>query len=184
MTLRYFGFSAVMIEPGVKTGIAILIDNPREAGADRIANAVAAHELFPGENVVVVDFGTAINFDAVSAKGEYVGGAIAPGIEISIDALSVRGAQLHKIELVRPRNVIAKNTVEALQSGIIFGFAGQVDGIVERMSDELAADPDEVTVIATGGLAASIAPFADQIDETDDLLTLTGLRLIWERNRE
>ena len=153
MIRRYYGdVPAVMVEPGVKTGVPIRMDNPKEVGADRIINAVAAIELYGGP-AIVVDFGTATTFDAVSAKGEYIGGVIAPGIEISVDALGGAGAQLHKVELARPRAVIGKNTVEALQSGIIYGFAGQVDGVVERMAEELAEDPDEVTVIATGGLA-------------------------------
>ncbi len=182
MFRRHFGdLPAVIVEPGVKTGVPIRMDNPKEVGSDRIINALAAVGLYGGP-AVVVDFGTATTFDAVSAKGEYVGGAIAPGIEISIDALSSRGAQLHKIELVRPRNVIAKNTVEALQSGIIFGFAGQVDGIVERMADELAADPDEVTVIATGGLAPLVLEESRCIDVFEPWLTLIGIRLIYERN--
>ncbi|GAA3972608.1 type III pantothenate kinase [Actinomadura viridis] len=182
MCRRYYGdVPAVIVEPGVKTGVPVRMDNPKEVGADRIVNALAAVHLHGGP-AIVVDFGTATTFDAVSARGEYVGGAIAPGIEISIDALSVRGAQLHKIELVRPRSVIAKNTVEALQSGIIFGFAGQVDGIVERMSEELAAEPDEVTVIATGGLAPLVLEEARSIDEHEPWLTLVGLRLIYQRN--
>jgi type III pantothenate kinase len=182
MCRRYYGdVSAVIVEPGVKTGVPVRMDNPKEVGADRIVNALAAVALHGGP-AIVVDFGTATTFDAVSAKGEYVGGAIAPGIEISIDALSSRGAQLHKIELVRPRSVIAKNTVEALQSGIIFGFAGQVDGIVERMSEELAADPDEVTVIATGGLAPLVLEESRSIDAFEPWLTLVGLRLIYQRN--
>ena len=182
MCRRYYGdVPAVIVEPGVKTGVPVRMDNPKEVGADRIVNALAAVHTHGGP-ALVVDFGTATTFDAVSAKGEYVGGAIAPGIEISIDALSSRGAQLHKIELVRPRSVIAKNTVEALQSGIIFGFAGQVDGIVERMSDELAADPEEVTVIATGGLAPLVLEESRSIDVFEPWLTLIGLRLIYERN--
>ncbi|MBW8484981.1 type III pantothenate kinase [Actinomadura parmotrematis] len=182
MCRRYYGdVSAVIVEPGVKTGVPVRMDNPKEVGADRIVNALAAVHLYGGP-AIVVDFGTATTFDAVSAKGEYVGGAIAPGIEISIDALSARGAQLHKIELVRPRSVIAKNTVEALQSGIIFGFAGQVDGLVERMSDELAADPEEVTVIATGGLAPLVLEESRSIDHFEPWLTLVGLRLIYQRN--
>ncbi|MFF5264546.1 type III pantothenate kinase [Actinomadura viridis] len=182
MCRRYYGdVPAVIVEPGVKTGVPVRMDNPKEVGADRIVNALAAVHLHGGP-AIVVDFGTATTFDAVSARGEYVGGAIAPGIEISIDALSVRGAQLHKIELVRPRSVIAKNTVEALQSGIIFGFAGQVDGIVERMSEELAAEPDEVTVIATGGLAPLVLEESRSIDEHEPWLTLVGLRLIYQRN--
>jgi len=182
MCRRYYGdVTAVIVEPGVKTGVPVRMDNPKEVGADRIVNALAAVHLHGGP-AIVVDFGTATTFDAVSAKGEYVGGAIAPGIEISIDALSRRGAQLHKIELVRPRSVIAKNTVEALQSGIIFGFAGQVDGIVGRMSQELSADPDEVTVIATGGLAPLVLEESRRIDAFEPWLTLVGLRLIYQRN--
>ncbi|XRQ06519.1 type III pantothenate kinase [Actinomadura welshii] len=182
MCRRYYGdVAAVIVEPGVKTGVPVRMDNPKEVGADRIVNALAAVHTHGGP-AIVVDFGTATTFDAVSAKGEYVGGAIAPGIEISIDALSSRGAQLHKIELVRPRSVIAKNTVEALQSGIIFGFAGQVDGIVERMSEELAEDPEEVTIIATGGLAPLVLEESRSIDVFEPWLTLIGLRLIYERN--
>ncbi|KAB2372511.1 MULTISPECIES: type III pantothenate kinase [Actinomadura] len=182
MCRRYYGdVPAVIVEPGVKTGVPVRMDNPKEVGADRIVNALAAVHTHGGP-AIVVDFGTATTFDAVSAKGEYVGGAIAPGIEISIDALSSRGAQLHKIELVRPRSVIAKNTVEALQSGIIFGFAGQVDGIVERMSEELVDDPDEVTVIATGGLAPLVLEESRSIDVFEPWLTLIGLRLIYQRN--
>ncbi|WP_067466991.1 type III pantothenate kinase [Actinomadura macra] len=182
MCRRYYGdVSAVIVEPGVKTGVPVRMDNPKEVGADRIVNALAAVHLHGGP-AIVVDFGTATTFDAVSAKGEYVGGAIAPGIEISIDALSSRGAQLHKIELVRPRSVVAKNTVEALQSGIIFGFAGQVDGIVERMSEELADVPEEVTIIATGGLAPLVLEESRSIDVFEPWLTLVGLRLIYQRN--
>ncbi|MFF0525869.1 type III pantothenate kinase [Actinomadura nitritigenes] len=182
MCRRYYGdVPAVIVEPGVKTGVPVRMDNPKEVGADRIVNALAAVHTHGGP-AIVVDFGTATTFDAVSAKGEYVGGAIAPGIEISIDALSSRGAQLHKIELVRPRSVIAKNTVEALQSGIIFGFAGQVDGIVERMSEELTDEPDEVTVIATGGLAPLVLEESRSIDVFEPWLTLIGLRLIYQRN--
>ncbi|MBT2207600.1 MULTISPECIES: type III pantothenate kinase [Actinomadura] len=182
MCRRYYGdVSAVIVEPGVKTGVPVRMDNPKEVGADRIVNALAAVHLHRGP-AIVVDFGTATTFDAVSAKGEYVGGAIAPGIEISIDALSSRGAQLHKIELVRPRSVIAKNTVEALQSGIIFGFAGQVDGIVARMAEELADDPQDVTVIATGGLAPLVLEESRRIDVFEPWLTLVGLRLIYQRN--
>ena len=182
MCRRYYGdVPAVIVEPGVKTGVPVRMDNPKEVGADRIVNALAAVHVHGGP-AIVVDFGTATTFDAVSAKGEYVGGAIAPGIEISIDALSSRGAQLHKIELVRPRSVIGKSTVEALQSGIIFGFAGQVDGIVERMSEELAPDPGEVKVIATGGLAPLVLEESRSIDEFEPWLTLVGLRLIYERN--
>lgn len=183
MCRRYYGdVPTVIVEPGVKTGVPVRMDNPKEVGADRIVNALAAVHLYGGP-AIVADFGTATTFDAVSAKGEYVGGAIAPGIEISMDALSQRGAQLHKIELNRPRNVIGKNTVEALQSGIIFGFAGQVDGIVERMAQELSSNsPDDVTVVATGGLAPMILNEASTIDVYEPWLTLIGLRLIYERN--
>ncbi|OEV11028.1 type III pantothenate kinase [Streptomyces nanshensis] len=182
VTRRYYGdIPAVLVEPGVKTGVPILMDNPKEVGADRIINALAAVELYGGP-CVVVDFGTATTFDAVSARGEYVGGVIAPGIEISVDALGMRGAQLRKIELARPRSVIGKNTVEAMQSGILYGFAGQVDGVVDRIARELTDDPDEVTVIATGGLAPMVLGDAAAIDEHEPWLTLIGLRLVYERN--
>ena len=182
VTRRYYGdVPAVIVEPGVKTGVHVLMDNPKEVGADRIVNALAANHLYGGP-CVVVDFGTATTFDAVSARGEYVGGAIAPGIEISVDALGMRGAQLRKIELARPRSVIGKNTIEAMQSGILYGFAGQADGIAERMARELADDPDDVTVIATGGLAPLVLGEASIIDAHEPWLTLIGLRLVYERN--
>ncbi|HZG02332.1 MAG TPA: type III pantothenate kinase [Streptomyces sp.] len=182
VTRRHYGdIPSVLVEPGVKTGVPVLVDNPKEVGADRIINAAAAIELYGGPSIVV-DFGTATTFDAVSARGEYVGGAIAPGIEISVDALGVRGAQLRKIELARPRSVVGKNTIEAMQSGILYGFAGQVDGVVERMARELADDPGEVTVIATGGLAPMVLGEASVIDEHEPWLTLIGLRLVYERN--
>ncbi|EST20851.1 pantothenate kinase [Streptomycetaceae bacterium MP113-05] len=182
VTRRYYGdIPAVLVEPGVKTGVPILTDHPKEVGADRIINSLAALDLYGGP-CVVVDFGTATTFDAVSAKGEYVGGAIAPGIEISVDALGVRGAQLRKIELARPRSVIGKNTVEAMQAGILYGFAGQVDGVVRRMAAELADDPDDVTVIATGGLSPMVLGEAELIDEHEPWLTLIGLRLVYDRN--
>ncbi|MEU9029680.1 type III pantothenate kinase [Streptomyces sp. NPDC048383] len=185
VTRRYYGdVPAVLVEPGTKTGVPILMDNPKEVGADRIVNAVAAAELYGGP-AIVVDFGTATTFDAVSAKGEYVGGVISPGIEISMEALGVRGAQLRKIELARPRNVIGKSTVEAMQSGVVYGFAGQVDGIVARMSKELAGptgDPDDVRVIATGGLAPIVLGESSAIDDHEPWLTLIGLRLVYERN--
>lgn len=183
VTRRYYGdVPAVIVEPGVKTGVHVLMDNPKEVGADRIVNALAANHLYGGP-CIVVDFGTATTFDAVNARGDYVGGAIAPGIEISVEALGVRGAQLRKIELARPRNVIGKNTVEGMQSGILYGFAGQVDGLVERMARELAKDPDDVQVIATGGLAPLVLGEATTIDVHEPWLTLIGLRLVYERNR-
>ena len=141
-----------IVEPGIKTGVPLLVDNPKEIGADRIVNTLAAHTLFGGP-AIVVDFGTSTNLDVVSPKGEFLGGALAPGIEISVDALASRAAQLRKVELVRPKNVIGKNTVEALQSGTIFGFAGQVDGLVDRITTELLESYSQApTVIATGGL--------------------------------
>ena len=157
----------------------IRIDNPYEVGADRLVNAVAAYDRV-GSSCLVVDFGTGINFDAVSSDGEYVGGAIAPGVEISLTALTERGARIGRIELGEPEPAIGKSTLSAIQSGVIFGFAGLIDGIARRIERELGGEP---TVIATGGLAAAIVPFCETIDEVDDLLTLTGLRLIWELNR-
>ena len=171
-----------IVEPGTKTGVQLLVDNPKEIGADRIVNTLAAHTLYGGP-AIVVDFGTSTNLDVVSPKGEFLGGALAPGIEISVDALASRAAQLRKVELIRPKSVIGKNTVEALQSGTIFGFAGQVDGLVDRITAELAADYDEApTVIATGGLAPLIIGVAETIDEYEPDLTLIGLRLIHEKN--
>jgi type III pantothenate kinase len=172
----------VVVEPGVRTGIPVLVDNPREVGTDRVLNAVAAGHLYGGP-AIVVDFGTATTFDAVSGQGAYLGGAIAPGIGISLEALGQRGAQLRKVELARPRSVIGKNTVEALQAGAIFGFAAQVDGTVRRMQVELSDDPDDVTVIATGGLAPLMLGEADSIDHHEPWLTLVGLGLVWQRNR-
>ena len=181
MIVRYFGDRpSVVVEPGVRTGVPVLMDNPREVGSDRIVNALAVNHLYGGP-CIVVDFGTATTFDVVSARGEYIGGAIAPGVEISLDALGRRGAQLRKVELLRPRSVIAKNTVEALQAGAIFGFAGQVDGIVDRMVAELGVGPDEVTVVATGGLAPLLVQECPSIDEHEPSLTLIGLRLVFER---
>src|ERR1700740_2764958 len=154
MCRRYYGdVPAMIVEPGVRTGVSVRMDNPKEVGSDRIMNTVAAAHLYGGP-AVVVDFGTSTNFDAVSERGEFVGGALAPGIEISVDALSRRAAQVLKVELAGARRVIGKSTVEGLQSGIIFGFAGQIEGIATRMAAELSpADPDAVTIIATGGLA-------------------------------
>ena len=183
MFRRYYPeMPAVIVEPGVRTGVPVRTDNPKEVGSDRIMNALAAVHLYGGP-AIVVDFGTSTNFDAVSRSGEFVGGALAPGIEISVDALSRRAAQLLKVELTRPARVIGKNTVESLQSGIIFGFAGQVEGIARRMADELApGDPGSVTVIATGGLAPLVIDEVAVIDAYEPWLTLTGLRLVYERN--
>jgi type III pantothenate kinase len=169
----------LVLGPGTRTGIPVLYDDPREVGPDRIANAVAARERY-GAPCIVVDFGTSTNFDAVSAQGEYVGGVLAPGIEISMDALFARAARLTKVDFVAPKTVIGKTTVSSLQSGLVYGFAGQVDGIVERIRAELG---DNAPVIATGGLAELIAPHSRTIEQVDPLLTLDGLRLVWDRNR-
>jgi type III pantothenate kinase len=183
MIATYFSeIHTTIVEPGTKTGVQLLVDNPKEIGADRIVNTLAAHTLYGGP-AIVVDFGTSTNLDVVSPKGEFLGGALAPGIEISVDALAARAAQLRKVELVRPKSVIGKNTVEALQSGTIFGFAGQVDGLVDRITAELAKDYDDApTVIATGGLAPLIIGVSDTIDEHEPDLTLIGLRLIHQKN--
>ncbi len=182
MLRAYYGdVHHVVVEPGVKTGVPVLMDNPREVGADRIVNALAAARLYDGP-CVVVDFGTATTFDVVSARGEYVGGAIAPGIEISLEALGRRGAQLRKVELLRPRSVIAKNTVEALQSGVLYGFASQVDGIVTRMTAELGVDPADLNVIATGGLAPVVLEECRTVTSHQPWLTLLGLEIVFDRN--
>jgi type III pantothenate kinase len=158
------------------------MDNPREVGADRVVNALAAATLYDGP-AIVVDFGTATTFDVVSPRGEYIGGAISPGIDISLEALGRRGAQLRKVELLRPRSVIAKNTVEAVQSGMVFGFASQVDGIVERIIAELGVERSTVNVIATGGLAPVVVDECRSITEHQPWLTLLGLELVFHRNR-
>jgi type III pantothenate kinase len=178
MARRYLAHEMLVVGPGLRTGMAIRIDNPRELGADRLVNAVAAYDR-AGGTVISVDFGTAVNYDVVSAAGEYLGGVIAPGVEVSLEALTERGAKLPKIELAAPRHAIGKSTVEAIRSGVIYGYAGQVDAIVRRIRDELADDAD---VVATGGLAGRIVPYTQEIDEVDDLLTLTGLKLLYDRN--
>ena len=178
MCERYFGFSPLVLEPGVRTGMPILYDNPKEVGADRIANAVAAYDLYGGPSIVV-DFGTANTIEAVSDKGEYLGGAIFPGIEISLDALFERAAALRRVELVEPRHVIGKSTVESIQSGALYGFSGQVDALVERFQKELG----DCTVVATGGLAEPILPHSRTIQHYEPWLTLQGLRIVFERNQ-
>jgi type III pantothenate kinase len=178
MAARYLRHEMLVVGPGIRTGMAIRYDNPREIGADRLVNAVAAFEKVRGA-VVVVDFGTAITYDPVSAEGEYLGGIITPGVEISMEALTTRAAALPKIDIAPPRSLIGKSTVDAIRSGIVYGFAGQVDAIVRRLRAEMG---EETETIATGGLAGHIVPFTETIDEVDDLLTLTGLRLLHERN--
>ena len=180
MLERYFSdIPHVVVEPGTKTGVPVLTDNPKEVGADRIVNTLAAYAIYGGP-AIVVDFGTSTNLDVISSKGEFLGGALAPGVEISIDALASRAAQLRKVELVKPKNVIGKNTIEALQSGAVYGFAGQVDGLVDRIIAELGENVK--AVIATGGLASVVVSESNTITHHNPDLTLHGLRMIFERN--
>ena len=178
MANRWFSeLDLTVIGPGTKTGMPILYDNPREVGADRIADAVGAYDLYPGASIVV-DMGTATVFDVVSAKGEYLGGAISPGVAISLEALYTHASALRSVELVRPRSVIGRSTVESIQAGVLYGFAAQVDGVVERILEELG----QATVIATGGLAGLIAPHTKHVQHVEPWLTLHGLRIVHERN--
>lgn len=179
MALKYFGIKPLVVGPGVKTSMPIRYDNPKEVGADRIVNAVAAYDIYGGP-LIVVDFGTATTFDAISKEGEYMGGAIAPGIGISTEALYTKAAKLPRIELTQPKTVIGKNTVTSMQSGIIYGFVGQTDGIITRMKKEMGG---RAFVVATGGLAELISKESHSIDKVDSNLTLEGLRLIYDRNK-
>lgn len=176
---RAFGLEALVVGPGIRTGMAILYENPREVGADRIVNAVAAFERY-GRALIVVDFGTATTFDCVSAKGEYLGGVIAPGIHISADALFARAARLPRVEIVKPAKVVGRNTAHSMQSGIVYGYVALVDGLVDRLVEELGTS---CAVVATGGLARMIAPLSRTIEDVDDELTLVGLRILYERNQ-
>jgi type III pantothenate kinase len=176
---KYFHIDPIFVEPGIKTGMPMLVDNPTELGADRLADAVAAYSRYGGP-CIVVDFGTATKFEVISARGEYLGGAIAPGLGLSADALFSRAARLTRVDIKRPAKVIGTNTIGHLQSGIFFGYIGLVDGIIERILQELGTEP---RIVATGGLARMIAPDSRYIQEIDDLLTLDGLRILFERNR-
>jgi type III pantothenate kinase len=180
MLERYYaGVPTVIVEPGVRTGVQLAIDNPKEVGSDRVVNTLAAHTLFGGPSIVV-DFGTSTNFDVVSARGEFLGGVIAPGIAISVDALAARAAQLRKVELIKPPRIIGKNTVECLQSGVVYGFAGQVDGVVRAVTEELGGHV--TAVVATGGLAPIVLDECTTITHHEPMITLIGLRMIFERN--
>jgi type III pantothenate kinase len=178
MAGRHLGHEMLLVGPGLRTGMPIRYDNPREIGPDRLVNAVAGYDRAGGA-CVIVDFGTAVTHDVVSRDGEYLGGVIFPGVEISLEALSERAAALPRIDLVAPRSLVGKTTVDAIRAGVLYGFAGMVDGIIGRLRDELG----EFRTLATGGLAGAVVPHCRTIDEADDLLTLHGLRLIWERNR-
>src|SRR3954466_4776585 len=180
MGAQYLDADIKVVGPGLRTGMPIRYDNPHEIGPDRLVNAVAGYDKVGGP-CVVVDFGTAVTHDIVSADGEYLGGVIFPGVEISLEALSERAAALPRIDLVEPRTLIGKSTVDAIRSGVLFGFAAMVDGIVARLREQLGA---ETRALATGGLASLVVPYCDSIDVVDDQLTLTGLRLIWERNQD
>lgn len=179
MSKQYFHCQPLVIGPGVKNGLAIKYENPREVGADRVVNAVAGFHKYGGP-LIIVDFGTATTFCVISAQGEYLGGAIAPGINISTEALVARASKLPRIELIKPKSLIGKNTVASMQAGIIYGFVGQVEGIINRMKNELNVNP---VVVATGGLASLIAEETEAIDIIDEFLTLDGLRIIYEMNR-
>ncbi|MEY8001879.1 type III pantothenate kinase [Clostridium sp. Mt-5] len=184
MVIKYFQVIPVIVGPGVKTGINVRYDNPREVGADRIVNAVAAHEIYK-RSIIIIDFGTATTFCAITAKGDYLGGAICPGIKISSDALFEKAAKLPRVEITKPSNIICKNTVSSIQAGIVYGYIGQVDYIVKNMKKEMMdLGEEEPFIIATGGLAKLIKEGSESIDIIDSILTLTGLRIIYDKNKE
>jgi len=178
MSKKYFKLDPLMVGPQIKTGISIQMDNPKEVGADRIVNAVAGYQRYGGP-LIIVDFGTATTFCAISKEGTYLGGAIAPGIGISTEALFAKAAKLPRVEMIKPPGIIGKNTIASMQSGILYGFVGQVDGVVSRMKQQFSQEP---TVVATGGLAELISQETNTVDEIDKLLTLEGLRIIYEKN--
>lgn len=182
MSQRYFKIDPIVIGPGVKTGMNIRYDNPKEVGADRIVNAVAAYDKYGGP-LIIVDFGTAITFCCVNKEGEYIGGAIAPGIKISSEALFLRTAKLPKVEIAKPDSVIAKNTINSIQSGLVYGFIGMVDYIIEKMMEEMNVTLDEIMVVGTGGFSNLIASESKYIKKINKLLTLEGLRIIFDRNK-
>lgn len=179
---KYFGIEPIIIGPGVKTGMNILYDNPKEVGADRIVNGVAAFEKYGGP-LIVIDLGTAITFDVINEKGEYLGGAIAPGIKIAADALFQRTSKLPKIEIIKPEKIIGKTTVVSMQSGIVNGYIGLIDHIVEKIIEELGITRDEIKVVATGGFSKLVTKESKYIGQRDEMLTLDGLRIIYERNK-
>lgn len=182
MSNKYFDCSPLIVGPGIKTGMNIRYDNPKEVGADRIVNAVSAFEKYGGP-IIIVDFGTAITFCAISKEGDYLGGAIAPGIRISSEALFLRTAKLPKVELIKPDGVICKNTVNSIQAGLVYGYIGLVDNIIEKTKYELREEGEVKTVVATGGFASLIASESEHINKVDKLLTLDGLRIIYKRNK-
>lgn len=182
MCKKYFNIEPIIIGPGVKTGMHIKYDNPKEVGADRIVNAVAGYEKYGGP-LIVVDFGTAITFDSISKEGDYLGGVITPGINISTEALFLRTSKLPKVEIVKPNKVIGKNTINSIQSGIMYGYIGMVDYIIGKMIEEMGSSNEEIKVIATGGFGSLIGKESKYIEKVDKMLTLDGLRIIYERNR-
>jgi type III pantothenate kinase len=177
---KFMGIIPIVVEPGIKTGMPILYENPQEVGADRIVNAVAGYEKYK-KSLIIVDFGTATTFDYITSRGEYAGGAIAPGMMISLEALFERASKLPRVELLRPKSLVGKNTVHAMQAGITYGYASLVDGIVTKMKEEVKTDP---YVIATGGLSSLIFKQSTTIDEVDEFLTLRGLKMLYERNKD